>query len=187
MEYNRVIAPNPLALNYPIDEEIETLIRQTKDNLTQLRKMGIGDKILQQLFNEEEKLSRMIITNDYRILLPDYNNIEIELRPLPKAVYLLFLNHPEGIQFSYLTDYVEELKGYYMKTRMTTVMTDAMLKNLLRVINPTDNSINEKCTRIKEAFVNKFDDRLAYNYYVTGERGEAKRIMLPRELVIWNM
>lgn len=177
---------NPLTDKYTINDEVERIIRQTKDNISQLRKMGIGEKILQQLFYEEEKLSRLVITQNYRIFLPDYNNIEIELRPLPKAVFFLFLNHPEGINFSYLPDYYEEIKGYYMKTKGTHKLTDAMQNNLRRVTNPLDNSINEKCTRIKEAFIRKFDDRLARNYYISGEWGCPKSISLHRELVEWE-
>ena len=30
---------------------------------------------------------RLVITKDYRIVLPDYNNMEIKMEPLVKAVY----------------------------------------------------------------------------------------------------
>ena len=177
---------NPLTADVTFNEDVERLIRQTKDNLRQLRKMGIGGKVLQLLFHEEEKLSRLRITQDYRIFLPDYNMMEICMTPLPKAVYLLFLNHPEGINFSYLPDYFEELKNYYIKVRGTNELTDAMQKNLERVTDPLNNSINEKCARIKEAFVKKFDDHLAFNYYISGKWGEPKSIPLSRELVEWK-
>ena len=48
------------------------------------------------------------------------------------------------------------------------------------------NSINEKCARIRAAFVNKFDEHLAKNYYITGNRGGVKKITLPRDLVVWE-
>ena len=54
------------------------------------------------------------------------------------------------------------------------------------VTNPCNNSINEKCARIREAFVQNFDDRLAKNYYITGKRGEAKRIVLDKSMIIWD-
>ncbi len=55
------------------------------------------------------------------------------------------------------------------------------------VTDPTRNSINEKCSRIKQAFLREFDDSIARNYYITGERGEAKRILLSRDLATWDM
>ena len=48
------------------------------------------------------------------------------------------------------------------------------------------NSINEKCARIRAAFVGQFDDYMAKSYYVDGHRGEAKKIALPRNMVIWE-
>ena len=48
------------------------------------------------------------------------------------------------------------------------------------------NSINEKCARIRGAFVGQFDNHIAKHYYIDGLRGEPKRIALPRELVVWE-
>ena len=36
------------------------------------------------------------------------------------------------------------------------------------------------------AFIDRFDEYLANKYFITGERGEAKKIILPRDLVIWE-
>jgi hypothetical protein len=54
------------------------------------------------------------------------------------------------------------------------------------VTNPLQNSINEKCARIKAAFLGEFDDYMAKYYYIDGKRGEAKGIALPRDLVVWE-
>ena len=59
----------------------------------------------------------MVITKDYKIILPHYNNMEIKMEPLAKAVYLLFLNHPKGILFKNLPDYRKELTKIYAKLR----------------------------------------------------------------------
>ena len=37
-----------------------------------------------------KRVSRMVITRDYRILLTDYDNAEVSMEPLNKVVYLLF-------------------------------------------------------------------------------------------------
>ena len=79
---------------------------------------AIGAPLLEELRIEaaRAKLSRLRITKDYRFLLVDFGNKEIELQPVHKAVYLLFLSHPEGIEFKRLNDYREELTHYYMAT-----------------------------------------------------------------------
>ncbi len=65
-------------------------------------------------------------------------------------------------------------------------MSDKALQSIEDVTNPLLNSINEKCARIRRAFVGQFDKHLASHYYIDGLRGEAKRIALPRDLVVWE-
>ena len=107
------------------------------------------------------------------------------MEPLVKAVYLLFLNHPEGILFKHLPDYREELAHIYNKVKPFG-LTDRALHSIEDVTNPLLNSINEKCARIRGAFVGQFDDHLARHYYIDGLRGEAKKISLPRNLIVWE-
>ena len=102
-----------------------------------------------------------------------------------KAVYLLFLNHPDGIVFKELTDYREELLDIYKKLKPLG-LNKRTIQSIEDLTNPLLNSINEKCARIRSAFIKEFDESLAKNYFVTGERGEAKKITLPRDLVIWE-
>lgn len=104
------------------------------------------------------------------------------MQPLPKAVYLLFLNHPEGILFKELPKYRQELTWIYQEITHRSDY-ESISKSLDAVLDPTNNSINEKCSRIKEAFLMLFDNSLAYNYYITGSASYPKRIILDRTLV----
>ena len=61
-----------------------------------------------------------------------------------------------------------------------------MKKSVIYATSPFNNSINEKCARIREAFVSQFDEHLAKHYFVTGKRGEPKRIALDRNLIKWE-
>ncbi len=167
------------------EENIDDLIEEVKERILKLRQRGISQYILEQLIHPDDRLSKMVITKDYRIILPDYNNMEIKMEPLVKAVYLLFLAHPEGILFKRLPDYREELTRLYVKLRPTG-LTDRVLRSIEDVTNPVLNSINEKCARIRGAFVGQFDDHIARHYYIDGLRGEPKKISLPRDLVIWE-
>lgn len=81
----------------------------------------------------------MVITKDYRILLPDYNDMEIKIEPLVKAVFLLFLKHPEGILFKHLPNYREELTGIYAKLRPLG-MSEKAIQSIEDVTNPLLNS-----------------------------------------------
>jgi hypothetical protein len=166
-------------------ENTDDLIEEIKERIAKLRQRGIAEYILEQLIHPDDRLSRLVVTKDNRIILPDYNNMEIKMEPLVKAVYLLFLKHPEGIYFKHLPDYRKELTGIYNKLRPYGI-TDRALQSIEDVTNPLLNSINEKCARIRGAFVGQFDNYMAKNYYVDGVRGEVKKIALPRNLVVWE-
>ena len=162
-----------------------TLLEDMDVRVQKLKAKGMNEWTFRGLFKTKEQLSRLIITYDYRLLLPDYNDIEIKMEPLIKAVYLLFLKHPEGIVFKELTDYREELLDIY-KGLKPMGLSKRTVKSIEDVTNPLQNSINEKCARIRSAFIKGFDEGLAKYYFVTGERGEPKKILLPRDLVVWE-
>ena len=167
------------------EEDINELMEEVRERINRLRQRGIAEYLLEQLIHPDNRLSRLVVTKDWRILLPDYNDLEIKMEPLVKAVYLLFLRHPEGIAFKQLPDFREELTGIYVRLRPSG-LTDRAMQSIEDVTNPMLNSINEKCARIRAAFVGQFDDYMAKSYYVDGRRGEAKRIALPRDLVVWE-
>lgn len=167
------------------EENTDDLLQEVKEKIAKLRQRGIAEHILEQLIHPDDRLSRLVITKDYRLLLPDYHDMEIKMEPLAKAVYLLFLNHPEGILFKQLPDYREELTHIYEKLRPTG-LSERALQSIEDVTNPLLNSINEKCARIRGAFLSQFDNHIARHYYIDGQRGEVKRITLPRDLVIWD-
>ena len=105
------------------------------------------------------------------------------MTPLVKAVYLFFLSHPEGVLLKNLQDYYPELRKWYLETT-DRVDISRIDKNIAALTDPLNNSINEKCARIKEAFLSKFNDYLAKHYYVDSNgRGSLKAITLDRKLV----
>lgn len=165
------------------EKEVDRLSEEIIANVKRLRAIGVSEVVIKQLFNKEQKLSRLVITEDYRIILPDYNNMEIKMEPLPKAIYLLFLNHPEGIRFKDLPNYRDELAKIYLNLTNRNDYYD-VCQSIYKVTNPRLNSINEKCSRIKEAFVSRFDDNLARYYYINGAARGPKVIKLERSMII---
>lgn len=162
----------------------KVLVDEVRERVQKLKEYGMSEKDITSLFHTEKPLLKLTVSRDYRIYLGD-NRIEVRMEPLVKAVYLLFLKHPEGILFKHLPDYREELIGIYAKLRPLG-MNDRAIQSIEDVTNPLLNSINEKCARIRGAFLSQFDDRMAKHYYIDGPRGEAKKISLPRDLVIWE-
>lgn len=167
------------------DFESRVLMREIEERIERLREKGVKSFIIERLVLNNKRLSRLTITKQNRIYLHDYF-MEINMTPLPKAVFFLFLKHPEGIMFSYLPDYREELLEIYKKLKGPSYNEVEAKNSVWDVTNPLSNSINEKCSRIREAFVSQFDEHFARNYYIVGRRGEAKKIALDRSLVEWE-
>lgn len=167
------------------DEVSQKLVDEIKQRIAMLRNRGVNTMFLHDLIDEGEPLSKLLITKDFHIFLIDYDNLEIKMPALTKAVFLLFLRHPEGIRFKELADYYAELLEIYMKMEPAGSLI-RQKQSVFDITNPCSNSINEKCARIRQAFVANFDDRLACHYYVTGKRGQAKRITIDPSMVIWE-
>ena len=177
-------------------QELKRLVAQLQaEGRNDLLLKAIGVPLLEELRIEaaKGKLSRLVITKDYRFLLADYQK-EVELQPVHKAVYLLFLAHPEGIEFKYLRDYREELIGYYMATAKM-MDKDKIIEGVDHLVDPLDNAINEKCSRIKKVFLGLMDEYTASYYFISSHTQKhivgssriwyerLKIITLPRELV----
>lgn len=160
------------------------LLDEIREKLQLLRKCGISETEISSLFYVEKPLAKLIISKNYRLFLGEERK-EVHLEPLVKAVYLLFLKHPEGIVFKDLPDYRKELTDIYNKVRPWG-LSDRSIHSIEDVTNPMLNSINEKCARIRRVFVTMLDSSVAEQYYIKGLRGEAKKIDLPRNLVVWE-
>ena len=160
------------------------LLEEVKERVQQLKEYGMSEKEIVAHLHADQSLTPLIISKNYRIFLGDERR-EVQLEPLVKSLYLLFLHHPEGIIFKDLPDYRQELADIYNKVRPWG-LTDRALRSIEDVTNPMLNSINEKCARIKKVFVAMLDRSIADQYYIKGTRGEAKKIALPRDLVVWE-
>lgn len=162
-----------------------------------LQAIGMSNLELLRLEAARAQLSRLLITSDYRFLLPDYGNKEVEMSPIHKALYLLFLNHPDGIESKHLSDHRDELLSIYMRVS-SWLDIDKVHDVVDRLVDPLDNAFNEKFSRIKAAFAAIMDEYSAAYYAISGHKlrhisassrvwYERKKIItLPRELVVWE-
>lgn len=160
------------------------LLGEVKDIVRKLRSYGVREAEIAAVLQEDEPLPELIIMDDYRIYIGE-NRKEVHMEPLVKAVYLLFLKHPEGIMFKYLPDYREELAQIYVKLKPYG-MSARVVQSIEDVTNPILNSINEKCARIRKIFSLVLPQSMVRYYAISGKRGEAKKIDLVRANVIWK-
>ena len=119
------------------------------------------------------------ITRGMRIFIGEE---ELKLRPMSKAILLLFLLHPEGIALKNIIDHREELTYYY--ARVTRADDPALIEQRVdRVMDLFSNELNVNLSRVNAALsALKKDGR----YHVNGRAGEAKTVNFVRAIVIWE-
>ncbi len=127
-------------------------------------------------------LSKLYINKKNKIYLPDFGNIEIKLRPLEKALYFLFLRHPEGLFHSSLSEHRKEL--YEIYASISTMGDLAEMKvRIDDMVNTLNDSASQKMSRIKRVFEEAIGPDLAKHYYIKGESGQKKGIDFDRSLL----
>lgn len=130
------------------------------------------------------ELSRLEITPyPYHILLPDYDR-EIRFGAQVKALYILFLKHPEGIRMKEIADYKEEYIHLYfcLTNRSDTDKLRESVNKLLDVCNP--NALNVKKSQCNSAIRMAIpNDNLCKHYEIEANYGLPHIINLDRSLV----
>ena len=159
-----------------IMEEFDALVRKNEMDIEEVY------LILELLV----KLSHLHITSKNEILLVDYGDKkEVKMDPLTKAVYFLYLKHPEGIRYKELSDHQRELEEIYSSITGRENL-DSIRKSVADLCDPLNNSINEKVSKVKKAFLDVVNGHVARFYYIDGKKGTAKGIALDRDYVLWE-
>ncbi len=134
---------------------------------------------------KSSRLSRLHITSDGEFFLEGAVNAKLKLDNLAKTFYILYLHHPEGINYKDFVDYQKELEEIYTFLSPRSDMED-MMESLKRMYDPdyVDGCKSQCSSRIKREFEKLMSPIIAKNYYVSGTRGETRSIKLPRNFVI---
>ena len=167
------------------DKETTTLISEVLDKLLTLHQRGVAGSMLHRLVDESLKPSRLVVGEDFSIRLADYGNREVSMPALPKALFLLFLRHVEGIEFKRIEEHRAELTHIYL-AMCHGKPPRRWKRSIDDLCNPLSNSINEKCSRVAQAFKREFDACVVRHYIISGGKGEKKRITIDRALVEWQ-
>ena len=150
--------------DYTFPEDMKDIAENIKKEIETLKEGGyfelllhtLGDETINELRSVKltPSLSKIEITADYKIMLSDYGK-EVKMTPLQKTLYIFYLRHPEGVAFKMLSAYYDELLAIY-KVLSNREDLEKQQHSIRRLVDATDNAINEKCSRIKEAFFKQF-------------------------------
>lgn len=128
--------------------------------------------------------SCLVITeNTYSVLLPDYNK-EFPFTTQVKALYILFLNHPEGIRMKEIADYKKEFSHIYLR-----ITTWSDVERLKEIVDKLLDVWNRNALDVKKSQCNKIiretipEKHLQKYYEIEVNPGEPHKINLDRSLV----
>jgi hypothetical protein len=183
----------PTSYSEQLDDDTIEVINDIENRLAELKNSGqllFLIPILKDLLQKQSQkidfssISKMEIDYKNKIQLP-YFKKEVELSHLTKAIYFLFLKHPEGINLKELGNYKKELLTIYTSVS-NQLDYDKMAKSIDDVINLETKAIYTHLSRIKSAFYKIMDASFA-KYYIVSGSGENERIVLfNTKDIIWN-
>jgi len=191
----------PSTINYYVDDEEEELrdierqkqkdikaieamilefVQKYHDDPSQIMNTLFKGKIV---FGDKQPLSPLLINGDLKIVLPNYNEVEVKMPAMCRTIYIFFLLHPEGIALRDIADHRTQLEEIY--DLVMPGRDDVIKKNSIdNLLNPLNNTLNEYISKIKRCFkVVILNDKLAHNYRISGKRGGIYRIPLESNLV----
>jgi len=176
----------PKSADERFEEEQEKLVRQAKDLIQKLLMNNVSRDVIQSWLYDGIIISNLKVAKYYKIILPEYNNMEVKMTPLEKTVFLFFLKNPAGYTFKELPEHKDEVRRIYEKLAKTSNL-DEIVKSVDDLTDPFGPSISEKCAHIKAKFISLMPEVIAKNYYISGGQGCAKRIPLDRAKVEWEV
>ena len=120
----------------------------------------------------------------HKMYLTDLGDLQVNLNPKERSVYLVYLNHPEGISRADLIDFRSELRQYYaffsnkgnnnQIDEAVDLLTDALEQNFMQVLS-----------RIRRKFTDTVGEEQSKTYSIESYDGKYK-ILLDRELVSYD-
>lgn len=135
------------------------------------------------VIGQNNGLSPLVVNKDMKIVLPYYNEVEVKMPAMCRAIYILFLKHPEGIALRNIGDHRAELENIYSIV-MPGRSEERAREAIDNLVNPMSNTLNEYISKIKRCFKTCIiDDELADKYCITGKKTEPYKITLDPSLI----
>ncbi len=125
---------------------------------------------------------RVLVNGDMKIVLPEYDELEIDMPAMSRTLYILFMKHRkqggDGIVLRNMDEYRDEILDIYSLVKPGADET-RVERSVANLCNPMSESLNQTISRINRCIRNVITDKgLAQNYCITGVRGQEYGITL---------
>jgi len=196
-------APDAVVEADPIQEEegceVENLEREREAALMHIKNEIVNyiaryhndpKELMEELLSGKVVVGRpgrLLVNGDMRVVLPEYDEMEIKMPAMCRTLYILFLKLRQqgmGIVLRNIDDYRDEIKDIYglVKPGANESRVELSISNLC---DPLSDSLNQMISRVNRCIRNVIADKSqASQYTIGGSRGEAYSISLDPELIV---
>ena len=197
-EFNRTLK-EPQRLENEECRELATIERERERDLEHIRQQ-IVNYIAQ--YHEDPKAlmeelligkvivgqqCRVLVNGDMKIVLPEYDEMEIKMPAMSRTLYILFMKLRKqgtgGIVLKNIDQYRDDIIDIYnlVKPGASERRVAQSVENLC---DPFSDSLNQTISRVNRCIRNVIaDKKLVEQYMITGARGEEYGIALDPELM----
>ena len=127
---------------------------------------------------------RVLVNGDMKIVLPDYDEMEIKMPALCRTLYILFMKQRKmgkGIVLRNIDEFRDEIKDIYSMVK-PGASEERAAKSIDNLCVPLSESLNQNISRINSCIKKVITDKeLVKQYIITGVRGEEYGIALEPE------
>ena len=127
----------------------------------------------------------LFIDKNYIIRMGGADGQILNLRPLVKTLFILFLKHPEGILLKQRDVFRAELEEIYGVISPNTDRDDVKAR-VARLVDLEDNSFSEKASVLNARLKELLPNGIAGDYQIRGHNGYPRKIRLNPLLVHWE-
>lgn len=130
---------------------------------------------------------RLLVNVDMKIVLPDYDEMEIKMPAMSRTLYILFMKHRlmglDGFELKNIDQYRDEMVNIYSLVK-PGADDDRVRRTVDNLCDPFSNSLNEAISRAN-GFIRKciVDKNLQKQYLISGARGGKYSIGLSPEMI----
>ena len=161
--------------------EASELLALVEEARRRLEEMGVTDGHAEANKDPVE----LFIDRNYAVRLGSHQGTLIPLRPLVRALFILFLKHPEGILPKDREHFREELEKIY-EIIAPNVSSEDRRRRIGRLMDLQDNAFSENLSVLNATLDRALPLPHARYWKVQGYNGHPRRIPLSPLLVHWE-
>ncbi len=130
---------------------------------------------------------RVLVNGDMKIVLPEYDEMEIKMPAMSRTLYILFMKLRKqgtgGIVLKNIDQYRDDIIDIYNLVK-PGASERRVVQSVENLCDPFSDSLNQTISRVNRCIRNVIaDKKLVEQYMITGARGEEYGIALDPELM----